>query len=533
MRHKSLVLRLIATNSLLLSAGTLEQPPFFSYATADSVMGDPMVFFSHLSGDPPGFGAYPRMDQDGASFCIEPDMPDLSHDPGFPGCLPLPAGIERVLACMCNDHPNHHQAIMFLPVNKIASPINTATSENNETSVLPLPCEQDACVAWDYGGRISVLGISEAFLCAEPMVRKTKTRIPWMVVQSVDQNGNIIYQWYDEEGHLHSISEWEYKRQLSIYFQRWLEFLYPEFFDHTLPAGGGWHQWQYWKVRRTADRPENTGQQRWPARQTRHPPNGKTVRPVATVQPVQQARFTKYQPRHQRPQPSPSGKPIRTAVENEIDTLLKEFESGQMQDIAARYKKNYDGRKHGRYCSKIKNATKVRKKTLTDDEKLRFVPFMRHLSQVVYSFNGISLSTCVHSLVASQLLYPPRSTQGQRTALDGEGGSVIKAQKALIEAFITAAASLAQRQNRTPYGFDAQAISNLLWALAKLGENGLLHRDQGGLASQAMTALLPQVVTPPGPFKLLRKSPTCCGRWRNWGRTDCSSWTRAAWPARR
>ena len=37
--------------------------------------------------------------------------------------------------------------------------------------------------------------------------------------------------------------------------------------------------------------------------------------------------------------------------------------------------------------------------------------------------------------------------------------------------------------------------------LAKLVENGLLQLDQGSLASQALTALLPQVVTPPGPFK--------------------------------
>ena len=253
-----------------------------------------------------------------------------------------------------------------------------------------------------------------------------------------------------------------------------------------------------------------------------------------------------------------------------------------MQRVAAKHNKSYGGKKHGQYCSKIKNVTKTRRKPLTDEEKLRFVPFMRHLSEVVYSFNGISLSTCVHSLVASQLLYPPRFTQGQRIALSGEGGSVKvkEVQKALTEELLAAAASLAQLQNRTPYGFDAQAISNLLWALtklvengllqldqgdlarqavtallpqvvtppgpfksqevsnllwalAKLVENGLLQLDQGNLASQAVTALLPQVVTPPGPFKLLRKSPTCCGRWRNWWRTDCCSWIRATWPARR
>ena len=70
-----------------------------------------------------------------------------------------------------------------------------------------------------------------------------------------------------------------------------------------------------------------------------------------------------------------------------------------------------------------------------------------------------------------------------------------------------------------------------MWALVKLIENGLLQLDQDSLDSQALMALLPQVVTPPGLFKP-QEIPTCCGRWRNWWRTDDSSWIRTAWPAR-
>ena len=410
--------------------------------------------------------------------------------------LPLPEGFKSVLASIADDRPDHQQSAWTLPVGKMVLPVNTTISETSEeTSNILLPCDQEPCVARDYEDRVSVWDFAEMTLSGESGTAERENRKVREVVQTRDQNGNIIYQWYDQDGHLHTISEWEFKRRLSMYFQSFLEFLYPEYFGSSIPAGGGWHQWQYWKVRRTADRPENTGQQRWSARQTWHQPNGKTARPVASVQPVQQTRFTKYQPRHKnnQPQPSPSGRAIGKTVENEIDRLLMEFESGHMQSTAARHHKNYEGRIHGKYCNQIKNATRIRRKPLTDDEKLRFVPFMRHLSEVVHSFNERSLSVCVHSLVASQLLYPLRFTRGQRTASGGQGGSIKKAQKALIEQLARAVEFRATLQERAPCGFNAQEISNLLWALAKLVENGLLQLDQDGLASQMVTALLPKV----------------------------------------
>ena len=324
----------------------MELPLFFSYASPDNKLsslpghgaamaGSPMMLPSQLSGLLPGFGQHPESDRVGASLCIEPDRPDLSQETGFPGCLSLPEGTDRVIVAMDGDHSDPQQAVLLLPLNKAGAPINRAVPESSEkSSVFPLPCEQDACVAWDYGGRISVLDISETTLSAEPVTGETKAQTPWTVLQTVDQEGNIIYQWHDHDGHLHTISEWEFKRRLSMYFQSLLEFLYPEYFGPSLPAGGGWHQWQYWKVRRTADHPENAGQQPWQTRRARHKPNnGRTVRPVAVVRPVQRAGVAARHPHRQndRPPSSRPGKTVDRTAGNEIDQLLTKFESGEIQ----------------------------------------------------------------------------------------------------------------------------------------------------------------------------------------------------------
>ena len=110
--------------------------------------------------------------------------------------------------------------------------------------------------------------------------------------------------------------------------------------------------------------------------------------------------------------------------------------------------------------------------------------------------------------------------------------------------------------------FTSQAVSNLLWALAKLVENGLLQLEPGRPGQPGGDGAVAAGGDPRGSFKpqeistlgwrnwwrtgcssgtraasdpsgTVYLSATCCGRWRNWWRTDCSSWTRAAWPARR
>lgn len=100
--------------------------------------------------------------------------------------------------------------------------------------------------------------LSRSCWCLTLMVATSFLRLSAVVLeQPIAQNSHIIhYQWYDQGGSLHNDSEWELKRQRSMYFQSLMEFLYPEIFGPSLPAGGGWHQWQYRKVRKAADHPK-------------------------------------------------------------------------------------------------------------------------------------------------------------------------------------------------------------------------------------------------------------------------------------
>ena len=116
----------------------------------------------------------------------------------------------------------------------VDKPMISETSE--KTGVLLLPCDQEPCVVRDYRGRMSLLDLVEMTLPGESGTAERENRKIRKVIQTRDQNGNIIYQWYDQDGHLHTTSEWEYKRRLSMYFQSLLEFLYPEYFGSSMPC---------------------------------------------------------------------------------------------------------------------------------------------------------------------------------------------------------------------------------------------------------------------------------------------------------
>ena len=393
----------------------------------------------------------------------------------FSGDLPMPEGSKNQLVIIDDDRPNRHQIITLLPDNKEELVSTFILDSDTDTDVIPLPCDQDACIAWNYKGHVNALDLSETVV--ESGTFETKAERTWEVIRTMGQNGDIIYQWYDQDGYLHTLSEWEFQRRLSVYFQSLLEYLYPEFFDSALPAGGGWHRWQYKNVRQASGRSGKNDQSPWQV-QGRGQRRKKGAKPVAAVRPVP-VKHTGSQPdwqqcrRYRRNEASGSSADEKGA----IDALLTEFEGGRLQNLASRHGEKYDGKNHSVFCNDIKKLTRARKAPLYNEEKHRFEPFMKHLSKVVYSFNGKSLSICIHSLTVSELL-DPHSHHSVRIS-----------QQHLSEELLDAIKSQARRP-REQANMDAQGVSNNLWSLAKLVARKALTPKQ---ASPAVTALLLQV----------------------------------------
>ena len=462
---KYLLVLVVASSSLCLSSGTLELSLLPFYASPDSVFSPFRSYFVRITGESEALFSW------------------FSGTPS--GCLPLPEDSKNVLVIIDDEHPNRHQTIMLLPVNKEELISTFVFDDDTDVGVTPLPCDQDACIAWDYNRHVSVLDLSQAV--PEPATFETKVGRAWEVIRTMGQNGDIIYQWYDQDGHLHTLSEWELQRLLSMYFQSLLECLYPEFFGSVLPAGGGWHRWQYRNVRKASDRPGKSDQSLWRGQGRGEQGRGQQwhsqrrqegTKPVAVVKPVP-AGHTRPQPdrqqRHHYRRNEASGS--SADEKGSIDVLLTEFEGGRLQTLASRHGQKYDGIKHSCFCNEIKKLTQARKAPLYNEEKHRFEPFMKHLSRVVYSFNSKSLSTCFHSLTVSGVLDPHPLK------------SVRMSQQHLSEKLLDAI-KLQARGPGEQASFDAWAVSNQLWGLAKLVERKVITPEQ---VSPAVTALLPQV----------------------------------------
>ncbi|UYM17687.1 DUF1601 domain-containing protein [Endozoicomonas euniceicola] len=404
-------------------------------------------------------------------LCLEPAIHTINPLPY--NCRSLPADACGLVVSHDPEVVDGESAPLFFPV-PCDLPFTKAGA-----SLYPLPCDDELCLGWESHSQKITLDFSQArvpdnFL---RLVRRAGVLPRWFY-QTTDQQGQVIYYWYDSQGNRYSISQQEYRLMLSGLFESLMHRFYPEVFDPPLPAGGGWHIWLYTRKSKPAGR-QGSGRGRAGGRgkiqlaaggrggnpDRKRPGSKPSQRPIAYVKPQPRAGATGTR---KMPEKAPDTRAAET-----IASLVKEFKTGDLEAAAKRFKKKYNGKDHSYFCNRIKLATKERGFSLTLEEKKQLQPFVTHLAEVISSsrFSGKHVSICVHSLTSSQLLYPSVSD-----------GNLTREINALTKALLIRVAQVRD--------LDSQGVSNLLRALAKLVENGLEMQQ----ANRAVRTLLPQVV---------------------------------------
>ncbi|MGO0309268.1 RAP domain-containing protein [Endozoicomonas acroporae] len=165
-----------------------------------------------------------------------------------------------------------------------------------------------------------------------------------------------------------------------------------------------------------------------------------------------------------------------------FNALITPEKMDWLAGVSARYGDRYDGRDHGQFACSIKRYTSGGKRPLNHSEQRQLIPLL-HDFKVTPRWSWRSLTATLHSLTSADVLTPHKY-------LD-EGGK--ETQAALLSTLLDA---VIFKCNQKPEArdIDAQGISNLLWALAKMVDNGL-ELEKTPKLKEAVAALLPHAKT--------------------------------------
>ena len=180
--------------------------------------------------------------------------------------------------------------------------------------------------------------------------------------------------------------------------------------------------------------------------------------------------FANYPQRH-------SVKPIY-----DFNALITQEKMDWLVRISARYGDRYDGRKHGQFASSIKQYTYASKRPLNPGEQRQLIPLL-HDFKTTPGWTWRSLTTTLHSFTSAGVFTSHKYME--------EGG---KENQAALLSTLFDAVILKCNQKPEARDIDAQGINNLLWAVAKLVDNGL-ELEKTVKLKEAVAALLPHVKT--------------------------------------
>ncbi len=167
---------------------------------------------------------------------------------------------------------------------------------------------------------------------------------------------------------------------------------------------------------------------------------------------------------------------------HDFNALITQERMDYLLSISARYSDRYDGKKHSQFATLIKQYTSASRRPLHHSEQRQLIPFL-HNFKATSGWTWRSLATTLHSFTSAGVFTPHKYMS--------EGSK--ETQEALLSTLLDAVIRKCNQKPETR-DIDAQGAANLLWALAKLVNNGL-ELEKTPKLKETVAALLPLVKT--------------------------------------
>ncbi len=205
-----------------------------------------------------------------------------------------------------------------------------------------------------------------------------------------------------------------------------------------------------------------------------------TVRQVNTPLPYIQKRHEFYR----ASDACSANHPTRHSVKpvHYFNTLITQERMDYLVSISARFGDRYDGKKHSQFATLIKQYTSASKRPLHHSEQRQLIPLL-HNFKATSGWTWRSLTTTLHSFTSAGVFTPYKYMN--------EGSK--ETQEALLSTLLGAVTRKCNQKPETR-DIDAQGSANLLWAMAKLVDNGL-ELEKTPRLKEAAATLLPKVKT--------------------------------------
>ncbi|WBA87044.1 hypothetical protein [Endozoicomonas sp. GU-1] len=162
----------------------------------------------------------------------------------------------------------------------------------------------------------------------------------------------------------------------------------------------------------------------------------------------------------------------------DFNNLIKQEIMTDLLRKSDRFGHRYDGRYHGQYASSIKKYTSAAKRPLNRAEQSQLIPQLQNFT-ASRGWNWRSLTTTFHSLTSAGVFVTHKPMDQS-----------VKLTQATLLSTLFDAIIFQCNQKPQARDIDAQGVSNLFWAMAKLVDNG---QEQTPEFNEVLAALLPHV----------------------------------------